>query len=79
MRLTKFSITENGSMVTVTARVAYGDNEVFCNGAVLSTCDTNAALANVTTTPDLICKPAKRIAAQFCAVSEISSTVQRRL
>ena len=87
MRLVKFDITENDSATgvwDVTIKVVYGENEVLCAPvSVPNSCDTSGSsevfLNNLTQlkSPDLQCKGGK--GTQFCAVSEIKTTVQRRV
>ncbi len=90
MRITKFNISRSSSndLWTVTLRVVYGDDEVLCNPDVSGDCedlsnisshlddqgdpnDPNDGSANIT------CKP--HLGADFCAVSELSATLEPRL
>jgi prepilin-type N-terminal cleavage/methylation domain-containing protein len=64
MRLTKFSITGSNNVYTVTARVVYGDDDLLNP-------DGGPYVGDVT------CK--LESGRQFCATSELSVTVQRRI
>ncbi len=81
MRLSKFKIETVPNMVgtyTVTVRVIYGDDDLLCTPSVPNSC------VGRNTTPDplsdastLMCK--STIGSQFCAVSELSTTVKKRV
>jgi prepilin-type N-terminal cleavage/methylation domain-containing protein len=64
------------SSYIVTVRVAYGDDDLLCSQAK-NDCDTTAPSTNLTER-DLQCKNF-RDGSQFCAVSELQTTVQRRI
>jgi prepilin-type N-terminal cleavage/methylation domain-containing protein len=64
MRLSKFTITQlNNKLFLVTVKIAYGDDDLFSPGTADS--------------PDPVCL--QDSGSQFCAVRELSTTVQRRL
>lgn len=85
MRLVKLDINQNGSLYTVTARVAYGDDDLLCSPrSVPGSCEndligsmTTTELLNMFTSDDLTCRGQQ--GSQYCAVSELSTTVYRRL
>lgn len=80
MRLSRLDITPTGSMYTISARVAYGDDDLLCSPTQFpGSCDsaTPMTAANLKSARDLVCKPMS--GSEFCAVSEISTTVYRRL
>lgn len=81
MRLVKLRIDDtNPPMFTVIARVAYGDDDLLCSPSVANSCDQGAAtltFTDLSTRGDLICRPGR--GAEFCHVSELSTTVYRRL
>lgn len=60
MRLTKFDITNNSELYTITVRIVYGDDEVLTS----------------TTDPNMSCK--SNAGSQFCAVSELTTSVRKR-
>lgn len=77
MRLAKFDVggTENSNLYTVTARVVYGDDDLLCSPNA-NDCDKNEVSEHLDA-DDLTCKPT--VGSQFCAVSELSTTVEPRL
>lgn len=79
MRLLYLDVTSNSpGLYTVTARVAYGDDDVLCNPTVPGSCDPASTLSLAQMwSRDVICKPGA--GSQFCSVSELSNTVYRRL
>ena len=83
MRLVNFQISNvSGSddLYTVTARVAYGDDDLLCSPAVPGSCNRNSSAmsqTNLLSRRDLQCKPGT--GSEYCAVSELTTTVQRRL
>lgn len=82
MRLLRLDIVEapvGSGTYRLTARVAYGDNDLLCGGSVSCT-DERAALTDdqIAATADVRCKDI-RSGSQFCAVSELSTMVGRRL
>ena len=78
MRLAKFDVVQSGPLYTITARVVYGDDEVLCSDMVSGSCDSPATMtAGQLRNADLKCRPG--IGSEFCAVSELSTTVYRRL
>jgi type II secretory pathway pseudopilin PulG len=76
MRLAKFDIEGTGDVYTVAVRVVYGDDDLLCSPSVSGNCDPGA-----TTFPgdktDLKCR--STAGSQFCAVSELSTTVNKRV
>lgn len=75
MRLVNFAITGSGDVWQVMVRVAYGDTELLCSPNVASSCDPNGSYTG--TPADLTCKP--HSGREFCAVSELSTTVNKRV
>ncbi len=83
MRLARFDINEKrlNSVYEVTIRVAYGDDDLLCS-PTKGNCNNNVIMtpgdfANPSYLKDLQCKAQK--GSQYCAVSELSTTVQRRI
>lgn len=83
MRLAKLSIEQqlpnHPTMYKVTARIVYGDDDLLCVAA-LNNCssDTTMSSSQIAAARDLRCKDI-RSGTQFCAVSELSTMVERRL
>lgn len=78
MRLNKFKITQADGLYTVTVKVIYGDNDLLCSPSVAGSCNPDAPtvtahLAN----EDVKCR--LTAGSQFCAVSELSTTVKKRV
>ena len=81
MRLAKFVITPDAAdptLYTVSVRVVYGDRDLLCSPSVAGDCasDTPTSVANLSA-DDLSCKP--QAGSQFCAVSELTTTVKQRV
>lgn len=79
MRLSKLEVTEVDSSTglwKVTVKVVYGEDDLLCSPSV-DDCLSNVPSTNLGN-PDLICKTI-RSGTQFCAVSELSTIVQKRL
>lgn len=68
MRLAKMDLTSNGDTYTITIKVAYGDNDLLIS-------PSGNPLGHAA--PDVRCKGGA--GSEFCAVSEISTTMQKRL
>lgn len=84
MRLAKFNITQDEKLYKITLKVVYGDNDLLCVTGVNdnSARDCKNVMQSMTAVSasdaaNLACKTQK--GSQFCAVSEISTTVQSRL
>lgn len=78
MRLSKFSVVQTNALYTITARVVYGDDDVLCSDSVAGSCTSPATMtAAQLRNGDVRCRPG--IGSEFCAVSELSTTVYRRL
>lgn len=79
MRLLFLEVTSNSpGLYTVTARVAYGDNDLLCDPNVAGSCNPAGTLSLAQMwSRNVICKPGA--GSQFCSVSELSNTVYRRL
>lgn len=75
MRLSKFSITGGPNVYTVTVRVVYGDEDLLCSPTAPGSCAPNGSFPAAKT--DLTCKG--NIGGQFCAASELTTTVQKRV
>lgn len=88
MRVSRLTVTPEPSIGSnafrVTARIIYGDDDLLCvESGVLSngaTCTNNIgmAAADITNRNDLRCKDV-RSGSEFCALSELSTIVERRL
>lgn len=82
MRLARFDISPAGSgLYRVTIRVAYGDKDLLCSEEK-GNCNTNVELsdtelASPSYSNTLMCKSQK--GSQFCAVSELTTVVKKRL
>ena len=84
MRLAGFNIKElpGGMLFYVDIKVAYGDKDLLCSQAIPSSCQPGAAVLDINGLSEealsgLQCKG--DIGSQYCGVSELSTTVQRRL
>lgn len=81
MRLSKFTIEPVPSMpgtYTITVRVVYGDDDLLCTPSVPDSCvNRNATPDPLSAADALICK--STIGSQFCAVSELTTTVKKRV
>lgn len=84
MRLVKFDIEEQSNgLVKITVKIAYGDNDLLCSVNMPGNCnDQNLSEANFSNPPagmleGLQCKGQK--GSQYCAVSEITTTVKNRV
>ncbi len=81
MRLTKFSIVGDEStdnLYTINARIVYGDNDLLCSPKA-DDCDqsTTSTSAVLDADPNVTCK--SNVGSQFCAVSELTTTVRKRV
>lgn len=76
MRLSKFTIDENNDLYTISVRVVYGDNDLLCSPAISNNCNDPAA-SFPAAAMDLTCK--QSAASQFCAASELTTTVKKRV
>lgn len=82
MRLDRLTVTSSGGIWKITARVAFGDDDLFCNDQVTGSCSDTAVLSDtvlLSNDPqyDLVCR--SNIGSQFCSVSELSNSIYRRL
>jgi Tfp pilus assembly protein PilV len=81
MRLAKLTIASSPSspsIYTVSARVVYGDDDLLCSPSVTNSCESTATMSAADLArSDVTCRPNN--GSEFCAVSELSSTVYRRL
>lgn len=82
MRLLRLDVTEvpaGSGSYAITARVAYGDNDLLCGGA-FSCSDGTTRMTDdqIAATANVKCKDV-RSGSQFCAVSQLSTIVGRRL
>lgn len=79
MRVANFTINQIGSsdLWKINLRIVYGDDEVLCSPGVEGDCDELNAVSEHLSAEDLNCKP--RLGADFCAVSELTTTVEPRL
>lgn len=78
MRLNKLKITQSGGMYTITVKVVYGDNDLLCSPSVSGSCDPEApTVLSHLQNDDLRCR--LTAGSQFCAVSELSTTIKKRV
>ncbi|HSH18093.1 MAG TPA: prepilin-type N-terminal cleavage/methylation domain-containing protein [Candidatus Saccharimonadales bacterium] len=81
MRLSKFVIEEVSGMAntyTITVRVIYGDDELLCSPSIEGACnDRNTVKDELDNADELMCK--STVGNQFCAVSELTTTVKKRV
>lgn len=81
MRLAKIDVNQlsDGKSYEVTVRVVYGADDLMCDPD-LNNCDPNVELnaQQISAARNLSCKSV-RSGSQFCAVSELSTIVERRL
>ena len=78
IRIVKFSVAAlngNPNVYTVDVRLAYGDDDLLCSPSA-NDCSSKATSTHLNNT-DLVCKIAN--GSQFCAVSELSTIVQKRV
>lgn len=83
MRLANLVVRDIGlgnDLYEVKVRIVYGDNDLLCSAAVSGSCTNNTPLTNaqILANRDLACK-SQRTGGQFCAFSELSTTVQKRI
>jgi prepilin-type N-terminal cleavage/methylation domain-containing protein len=81
MRLSKFKIEPVANMFntyTVTVRIIYGDDDLLCTPTIPDSCvDRNTTPDPKSDAESLICK--STVGSHFCAVSELSTTVKKRV
>ncbi len=79
MRLNKFSITFTDDIYTINVKVIYGDDALLCSPSQASECSPNGVASNASleTKQDLTCRAMS--GSQFCAVSELTTTVKKRV
>ncbi|MFZ1249561.1 MAG: prepilin-type N-terminal cleavage/methylation domain-containing protein [Candidatus Saccharimonadales bacterium] len=81
MRITKVAVTEQpGSLYSVDVMVVYGEDDLFCLSDTPETCAVGAATVNSAVfynNPNITCKTG--IGSQFCAVSRLTASVQKRI
>lgn len=80
MRLANLDISQQGTLYRVTVRVVYGDDDLLCSPSIASSCDEtapNLSAVDLKTRRDLKCKLGA--GSEYCAVTELSNTVYRRL
>jgi prepilin-type N-terminal cleavage/methylation domain-containing protein len=75
MRLAKLDITGTDKVWTVTVRVVYGDDDLLCNQNIPNNCDPGGSFPAAT--DNLKCRPDN--GSQFCAMSELSTTIDKRV
>lgn len=64
----------------IKVRVVYGDIDLVCSLTVgPGDCTTNTSPTTGWANPDLACKSGNTAGTEFCAVSELTTTVQKRL
>jgi prepilin-type N-terminal cleavage/methylation domain-containing protein len=81
MRLVNLNIDRSRlPIISITAKVIYGDNESLCDEAVANSCQGSVQLeGNQLKTPNLKCRYGKGSGSEFCAVSELTTTTYQRL
>lgn len=83
MRLAKFDIVPQGDgLFRLTVKVVYGDTDLLCSPTHVGNCNSETVLnagqlSNSAVLDDLQCKGKK--GSEYCAVSEITTTIQRRV
>ncbi|HSW79189.1 MAG TPA: prepilin-type N-terminal cleavage/methylation domain-containing protein [Candidatus Saccharimonadales bacterium] len=79
MRLANLTVSSisGTSLYKVNVRVVYGDDELLCAQSVSGSCSSPSSTAGATAT-DAQCKSGTGTP-QFCAVSDLSTTVQKRI
>ena len=85
LRLSKLTITGTGSERTISARVVYGDDDLLCRPSIPSgqgSCVVGASTISAAqlTDPaatDISCRSGA--GSEYCAVSELTTTIRRRL
>lgn len=80
MRLAKFDIQQlsDPDLWRITVRVVYGDDDLLCDSAQPATCSDPDTMVIPNTSANLRCKSI-RDGTQFCAVSELSTIVEKRI
>lgn len=83
MRLSKFIIEKqpNVDLYKITVRIIYGDDDLLCRSTEAGECASNTVLTADVLRSDadvLACKDISS-GSQFCATSELTTTVERRL
>jgi len=78
MRLAKMNVEQVGTtpMYRIQVRVVYGDDDLLCSPSA-GDCDNTNTTTNLNR-DDLTCKQAIS-GSQYCAVSELSTTIKKRL
>lgn len=78
MRLAKFDITGSADLYTITVRIIYGDDDLLCSPSTAGDCaDPNSKAGVNAGKSDLMCR--STAGSQYCAVSELSTTVTKRV
>jgi Tfp pilus assembly protein FimT len=79
MRVLAFNLTQNGNgqLWTVNVKVAYGDNDLLCGGSV--SCGNGSPTDGQIKTNAAAIHCKSQIGSQFCAVSNLTTTVERRI
>ncbi len=77
MRLNKFSIKGSEGVYTINVKVVYGDDDLLCSPSVPDDCNADSGLSTSLNNPDVTCRSMP--GAQFCAVSELTTTVKKRV
>lgn len=80
MRIASLTVTSIGNQLyNITLTLAYGDNDLLCAPqSVSGSCASNTTLTDTQlAATDVTCKP--KTGSQFCAVSPLNTTVQRRV
>ncbi len=79
MRLANLTIVntdDQNGLYTIDIRLVYGDDDLLCSPSVTDDCTSKTASTS-TDNPDVTCKGG--VGAQFCAVSDLETTVQIRV
>lgn len=79
MRVANFTLNKLGStgLYSVKIRIVYGDDDLICDPTVQANCNNNTATNFALPIPNMQCKG--NAGSQYCAVSELTTTVLKRI
>jgi prepilin-type N-terminal cleavage/methylation domain-containing protein len=80
MRIADFDVTPiagSEDLYNVKIRVAFGDDDLLCSPTGNTNECSDSSVANSPNKPDVVCRSVA--GSQFCSISEVNTTVQRRL
>ena len=75
MRLAFLDVVPSGSLYRIHIRLVYGADDVICSPSIAGDCDSPGNTSGPNNL-DILCK--SRAGSQFCAVSDLTTTVQKR-